>query len=343
MPANKNALIRYKTIDNCLRNKYRRWTLQDLVDACSDALYDMEGITKGVCERTVQHDLQMMRSDKLGYFAPIEVYDGKYYRYSDPDFSITNMPFTQQDIESMQGALDILRQFQDFNQFAELSDILGRLQDKLAISSKDRKPIIHYDNVPSLKGLNWLNPLYNYILHKQSLKIEYQSFNADEPTVFTVFPYMLKEFRNRWFLICSEASGLKLYSFPLDRIKSIESADIPYMENPDFDPEHFFDNVIGVSKNINSTPRRIKFWASPIQSQYIRTKPIHPSQRIVEEFPDGSCIFHIDVVINFEMYSVFMSYGPGVKIISPRNAKKYMEDKLRETVGIYESFVGEKK
>lgn len=67
MPANKNALIRYKTIDNCLRNRYRRWTLDDLVEACSDALYDMEGITKGVCARTVQMDIQIMRSDKLGY------------------------------------------------------------------------------------------------------------------------------------------------------------------------------------------------------------------------------------------------------------------------------------
>lgn len=42
MPVNKNALIRYKTIDRCLRNKYRRWTLDDLVEACSDALYEME-------------------------------------------------------------------------------------------------------------------------------------------------------------------------------------------------------------------------------------------------------------------------------------------------------------
>ena len=61
MPANKNALIRYKTIDNCLRNKYRRWTIDNLVDACSDALYDMEGISKGVSLRTVQADLQIMR------------------------------------------------------------------------------------------------------------------------------------------------------------------------------------------------------------------------------------------------------------------------------------------
>ena len=82
MPVNKNALIRYKTIDRCLRNKYRRWTLDDLVEACSDALNEMEGIPRGVSVRTVQADIQVMRSDKLGYEAPIEVYEGKFYRYA---------------------------------------------------------------------------------------------------------------------------------------------------------------------------------------------------------------------------------------------------------------------
>ena len=49
MPANKNALIRYKTIDNCLRNRYRRWTLDDLVDACCEALYELAAqITDGI-------------------------------------------------------------------------------------------------------------------------------------------------------------------------------------------------------------------------------------------------------------------------------------------------------
>lgn len=69
MPVNRNALIRYKTIDTCLRNKYRRWTLEDLIDACSDALYEYEGIDKGISKRTVQMDIQMMRSEKLGYNA----------------------------------------------------------------------------------------------------------------------------------------------------------------------------------------------------------------------------------------------------------------------------------
>ena len=108
MPANKNALIRYKTIDNCLRNRYRRWTLEDLVNACSDALYDMEGITKGVCARTIQNDLQIMRSDKLGYNAPIEVYDKIYYRYADPGYSITEMPLTLDDCKLLKEAIDLL-------------------------------------------------------------------------------------------------------------------------------------------------------------------------------------------------------------------------------------------
>ena len=97
MPANKNALIRYKTIDRCLRNRFRLWTIDDLTEACSDALYEMEGITKGVSVRTVQGDLQIMRSDKLGYNAPIEVFDKIYYRYADPNYSINEMPLTEDD------------------------------------------------------------------------------------------------------------------------------------------------------------------------------------------------------------------------------------------------------
>lgn len=339
MPANKNALIRYKTIDNCLRNNYRQWTLEDLVDACSDALYEMEGIDKGVSVRTVQGDIQIMRSDKLGYNAPIEVYDHKYYRYADKDFSITNMPLSQNDYEVMQEAIDMLRQLEDFSQFSEMSDVVSRLQDKLAIGKHNRKPIVNFDKVPDLKGLRLLNPLYNYIANKQTLRIMYKSFDATEPVEFILFPYLLKEFRNRWFLFGSRASNMLMFNLPLDRIVSVEPCDEPFKENPQFDSEHFFDDVIGVSKNITSTPRKIKFWASKEQSNYILTKPIHPSQKVIKTNEDGSTIFSIEVVINFEMYSVFMSYGPGVKIIYPRTAVKYMKDKLREAAKHYDEFL----
>ena len=336
MPANKNALIRYKTIDNCLRNRYRRWTLDDLVDACCDALYDMEGISKGVSLRTVQGDIQMMRSDKLGYNAPIEVYDHKYYRYADPGYSITDMPLSQNDYEVMQEAIDMLRQLEDFDQFAEMADVMNRLQDKLAVTKEHRQPLIHFDSVPHLKGLRLLNPLYNYIAQHQTLRIMYQSFTSRQPHEFILCPYLLKEFRNRWFLFGSRQSDLLLYNLALDRIVSVEPCDKPFRKNANFDAAHFFDDVVGVSKNIGSKPCTITFWADKEQSKYISTKPLHPSQRLVRHCGDGSHVFAIDVVVNKELYSVFMSYGPGVKLLSPANVVGYMRDKLREAAAYYD-------
>lgn len=329
MPANKNALIRYKTIDSCLRNPYRRWTLDDLVEACSDALYETEGIRKGVSVRTVQGDIQMMRSDKLGYNAPIEVYDHKYYRYSDRSYSIMNMPMSPNDLAVMQEAVDMLQQLEGFEQFSEIRDIVSRLQDKLAINRYKHKPIIHFDSTPQLQGLHLLSPLYQYISQRKTLRIHYQSFKARKPLIFDFYPYLLKEFRNRWFVFGSRSKDLVLFNFALDRILSIEPLDEPYRDNPDFDAEHFFDDVIGVSKNLHNKPQKVVFWANLEQSKYIRTKPIHRSQIILSENPeDRSCIFQIEVVINFEMYSVLMGYGAGLRLLAPRYAVAYMQRQL---------------
>ena len=131
MPANKNALIRYKTIDRCLRNRYRRWTIEDLVDACSDALYDMEGIRKGISLRTVQGDIQMMRSDKLGYNAPIEVYDLRYYRYADPQYSITDMPLSEDDFLLLKRAVDLLGKNENQLQNGEICKVLVKVKKRL--------------------------------------------------------------------------------------------------------------------------------------------------------------------------------------------------------------------
>ena len=337
MPANKNALIRYKTIDNCLRNKYRRWTIEDLVDACCDALYDCEGITKGVSLRTVQSDIQIMRSDKLGYNAPIEVYDNKFYRYADPDYSITKMPLSKNDYDVIREATDMLRQLSDFEQFNRFDDVIGRLDDSLAMGLNKRKPIIHFDSVKDLKGLELLTPLYRYIDNRQTLKFMYQSFNANEPTEIIFYPYLLKEFRNRWFVFGAKPNSAQVSNLALDRIISVEPVDIEFVDNPDFDSEHFFDNVIGVSTSIKSYPRRIKFWASKEESNYIKTKPLHHSQKIINENHDGSCEFQINVVINFELISIFLSYGAGLKVISPPVVVRWMREQVDKMKGMYEN------
>ncbi|MCF0168046.1 MAG: hypothetical protein HUJ93_05315 [Bacteroidales bacterium] len=123
MPANKNALIRYRTIDKCLRRRYKEWTLDDLVEACSDALWELEGIDSGVSVRTVQGDIQTMRSDKLGYNAPIEVYDNKYYRYSEPGYSIAETGLYGNDYDAIVEAISLIQQYQDKNGAVELTKV----------------------------------------------------------------------------------------------------------------------------------------------------------------------------------------------------------------------------
>ena len=133
MPANKNALIRYKTLDRCLRNRYRRYTIDDLIEECSNALYEMEGIDKGISKRTIQGDINVMRSGKLGYYAPIEVYDGKYYQYSDPDYSISDNPLTNDDYVLIKETMHLI---EDGKVSSDLNDIciaLAKVKARLAM------------------------------------------------------------------------------------------------------------------------------------------------------------------------------------------------------------------
>ena len=333
MPVNKNALIRYKTIDNCLRNPYRRWTLEDLVEACADALYEFDGIRRGVSLRTIQGDLQMMRSDKLGYNAPIEVYEHKYYRYSDPNYSIMNLPLSHNDIETMTEAVNLLRQFEDFDHFSEMSDVVSRLQDNLAVARGNKK-IVDFERNSNLKGLGFLNPLYNHIARRQTIKVKYKSFTSRQPHNYIVFPHLLKEYRNRWFLFCSTKKGM-LYNFALDRIESIkEVCDVPYEDHPQFDPETYFDDIIGVTRWGN--PVKITFWASKDQAGYISTKPVHSSQQVVrEKAEDGSMVFSVFVEPNWEFFSLMLGFGAGVRILSPNYIVREMKRKMKKAIEQY--------
>lgn len=319
MAQNKNALLRYRTIDRCLRNTGRRWTLQDLVDACSDALYEYEGKQDSVSTRTVQLDLQMMRSDRLGYEAPIVVYDRKYYRYSDPEYSISNRPLSQRDIDVLNRTIDLLRQFDEFDRFHDMADVVNRLQDKVAAVSK-RRPIVDFERNPNLKGLEHLNPLYDIIASRQTVCINYCSFNSRTSKPFLLFPYLLKEYRNRWFLFGSRAGDMKLFNLALDRIVDFHVCpDIPFEENPDFSDD-FFEDVVGVTKHSRLKKEKIVLRADNSQVGYILTKPIHSSQKLMEKNEeDGSMTFELEVVVNNELIAQLLTFGAGIKILSPQS------------------------
>ena len=86
---------------------------------------------KGVSVRTVQGDIQMMRSDKLGFNAPIEVYDNKFYRYADRDYSISDNPLNADDYELVEKAVMLINEVPEDKTLIELKAVLSKLKGKL--------------------------------------------------------------------------------------------------------------------------------------------------------------------------------------------------------------------
>jgi predicted DNA-binding transcriptional regulator YafY len=334
MPVTKHVLIRYLTIDKCLQNRTRRWTLEDLIHACSKALFECEGIKTPIGKRTVQADIQVMRSEKSGYNAPIIVVERKYYTYKDPDFSITNLPLSEPNLEFLAQVSEILEQFGYFNYFGVLNVLTQKLKDLVFAEKRQLKQVVDLEKNNNQKGLGYLNIIYGAIRNKQVLNIWYQSFKAKRPGKLVLHPYLLKEYRNRWFLVGKKNDKQPLMTLALDRISELEiNSDEGYVDDPDFSPKEYYRHTIGVSVN-NSRPVNVHLFFDPVNAPYVITKPLHPSQQLIKENEQGVEVV-IKVIPNFELEHEILAFGEGVKVLAPEKLKQKIEERLEKAIENY--------
>ncbi|MDE6692994.1 MAG: WYL domain-containing protein [Muribaculaceae bacterium] len=345
MPINRSTLIRISTIDKCLQNHYRRWTINDLIYACTDALAEFEGRNNPVSRRTFQNDLALMRSDRLGYNAPIVVRENKYYEYEDPDYSITHLPLNDEGLDALNSALDVLRQLQGFPQLASSIDTISKLNEQISRHTGSSVPAMDMEHVPDYKGTQYIGVIYEAVRKQQTIVIEYRSFKARQSEALVVYPYLLKEYRNRWFLICEKATNRapQVNIFALDRIHSVSLAkDYPFKKCVDFDPEHFFDDTIGVTKQICDKARRIVIWIDSQQAPYVESKPFHKSQKVEQRFRDGSIQISLKVVINNELERLILGYGGHAEVIAPPEFRTRVAESVRISASHYSMNLTEK-
>jgi predicted DNA-binding transcriptional regulator YafY len=328
MPVNRNALIRYRTIDKCLQNRRRKWTIDDLIEACSEALCAYEGVDKGISLRTIRMDLNAMRSDKLGYNAPIIVTDRKFYSYEDAGYSIANIPLTQQDLSLLQEVSSLLQQFKGFNHFSEVTEMVNKLDDKI-YSEKYRQPsVIDFEKNDLLEGLKWLDALHKATVQQRTLLLTYQSFKARTAADILFFPYLLKEYRNRWFVLGMTKKHKEICTLALDRILEVQLSKEPYRLHRGFDPQTYFSQIVGVTRNAGDAPIAVHFFADRYQASYIRTKPLHSSQQVIAN-RDGGTEFSITVIPNFELEREFLGFGEGVRVLSPGGFARRIQRRIK--------------
>ena len=343
MPVNKHALIRYHALDKCFSNFAKRYYIEDLIQACNDALYDHTGnerysdpLHPGISRRQVLVDIDFMES-KAGWEALIErIKDGRrvYYRYEVPEYTINNQPITDEEMSKLRETMLMLSRFKGMPQFEWMESLLTNLEDKFHLQGFSDS-VISMDGNEYAAGIEHLSPLFNAIVNKTPLLIEYKTFDGKE-FKWEIHPYHIKQYNNRWFLIgLNNDEYHNISTVALDRIVNFEQLHRPFIENTiieDFD-DYFYD-IVGVSFPPDARVEKVVLKFSAHRFPYIQAKPIHGSQRTLSE-NDGT--IQLNIIPNRELESIILSFGDDVEVLLPSSLRNAIATKIKKSCKKYET------
>lgn len=326
MSTNKHAVIRYQALDRCFSNFGRRFYIDDLIQACNDAIYEFSGIEDGIKRRQLFEDIKFMESE-AGYSVELErLGEGKkkYYRYSDKNFSINKQPLSFTEAEQLKSTIIMLNRFKGLPQFDWMEEVLTRFEDTFKLK-ENVDSVVSFEQNPYLRGIEHFTALFNAIINKQVLKIEYKA-SFKESHYYEIHPYFMKQYNNRWFLFgISQGEGQgKLMNMAIDRIVSFEfMPQVAYIYNKDIDFTEYFDDVIGVTVPSNKAIEKIRLKIDKVRYCYIESKPIHPSQTLKEKNSEY-VIIELKLIPNYEFETLLLGFADSVEIMAPQS--------LRETI-----------
>jgi len=337
MATNKNAMIRYKVLDNCFRNSGRRYFIDDLISECDSVLLEIDPDSNGISRRQIFEDIAFMESTE-GWSIELEkLRDGKkvFYRYTDMTFSINNMPLNEVEINQLKTAVDILSQFRGMPQFDWMNELVPKLQQGISAGMSDT--IMEFDSNQYLKGIEYLGPLHNAIFYKKVLSISYRPFENDLPFDVEIHPFFLKQYNNRWFLFGYNPEKEKYdWNLAIDRIVSIMEINAVYMGNTKIDWQEYFDDMIGVTKPIDKEPEIVVLHFKGRTGNYIETKPLHGSQK-AKWINQNTLEIRLNIIINYELERLILSYADNVVIVQPTNLATAIKNRLIEALKLFQT------
>ena len=332
MASNKHAQIRYMVLDDCFSNFRHRFSFNDLMNRCNEALREYYGEDHdGIKTRTLRADISYIRDRAGECGVEVEAFKdgtGYYYRYSEPNFSIFKRGLGQEDLAQLRETILMLQRFKGMPNLDWMSELVVKLEDKLHLRGFP-KSVVGYDENESYIGLDWFQEIFEAIINKTVLLIQYKTFSEITHS-WTIHPYYIKEYNNRWFLFGLSEEQNAIYNIPLDRIWELERVDKEYIpSNIDF--ESYLDDVIGVSiYPIEKETVRLQFSAH--RFPYVTTKALHKSQRIVDP---ANHIIEISVIPNNELEALILSFGKDVEVLSPESFRTRIQNVIRESYEKY--------
>ena len=327
----KNAGIREIVIDRCLQTKGGR-TVQQMMDACNDAL-EVHGLRPVTSPNTIRTDLTTIANRWHQNITCIRKGRNFYYRYENLSFSIFNNPMSEEEIMGVYGALEVLERFEGKEGFEWIEELNAQLRTSLHMGN-DWNSVIAYDDNAQLKGMQFFADLHDYIRSKQPIKVTYRPYTNPELLEEVIHPYFLKQFNSRWFVLGYNSKYEAITNFALDRIISIEKANVKYIPNTRYDFNKYFDKVIGVTIE-EGEPEEVLIEVEAGEYPYVESKPMHHTQQKVGVAENGNPIISLKVIPNFELRQTILGYGRRMTVLSPEHLKLAVLKELEQTINQY--------
>ncbi len=330
MPVNKNAYLRYIHIHSQIkRNKFKPGypTKQHL-------LWSLEEEGMKVSGSQLEKDMAFLRYERG---APIE-YDKKQQCYSYSEDWEFDIPLTPDIISTIRMLVHKLQPFGEAQEFRMIKDTLDRLSEQFNLSFRRSveklDKYILFEYTKGFAGRHHLPVIYDAIFESRAIDFTHCKFNSRESTKRTLQPYILKEHRNRWYVIGKEEGETKI--FGLDRISDLEVTDRYFEKDNDFYDDIFrvlYDSVGVMAFGFPSEEVVLEFDKS--QAQYVETLMLHRSQ-VITSLDGGriSVAMKVKVTPEFIMECI-LRFGSHVRVVKPQHLAGKVTEVYRQALDNY--------
>lgn len=245
--------------------------------------------------------------------------------------------YSEEELASIEDTAKLLERYRFSDVFGDVSGALQKVIDIIRIDLSREEygnyNFIYPEKIIHNKGSEHLIVLIDAIKNKQCLRIYYHPFYEEKPYFSEIHPYLLKEYKNRWYLIGLHDFKKQLRTYSLDRIRNIEPSDIEYKET-NIDKSAYFKHAVGIISP-QGQPPLVRIQVQKTQAQYIITQPWHESQNIEEE-GEEDIIFSFRVHPTYEFIQLILSFGKDIKVLEPLSLQRTIKAELERMISLYD-------
>lgn len=192
---------------------------------------------------------------------------------------------------------------------------------------------ILFEEIPC--GTEYLQTVIDAMQKSKELQVDYQPFYGHRET-YNIQPYAMKVYHQRWYVVGYIKELGSIRNIALDRTLEMNLSDISFTLPQNFNAEKYYANTIGIFVNEELKPTKVKIRAYGRQIEYLRSLPLHSSQKESASKYGEFCDFEYKLCLTPELSTHILAMGENVEVLEPVVLRDEIKRRLKECLTKYE-------